>query len=134
MLDKDGNIDSQKLQKELILSLEADISYRQKDNAKKKAAKDSVNYDEFRAKVSCSHMKTLSRSEIETLKDVKKGWTTKKVSNLSEGPSLIDSASLSSISSMTSCTSKKLSKKKVKSSSDLEKDLRKITTAEEKLA
>lgn len=51
---------------------------------KKRAVKTSVNYDEFKSKVLSASMKPLDRKEIESLKDVKKGWIHKNKSNTSD--------------------------------------------------
>lgn len=48
---------------------------------KKRAVKTSVNYDEFKSKVLSASMKPLDRKEIESLKDVKKGWIHKGKTN-----------------------------------------------------
>ena len=57
------------------------LCYRQVDNMKKRAVKTSVNYDEFKSKVLSASMKPLDRKEIESLKDVKKGWIHKGKTN-----------------------------------------------------
>ena len=75
MLDSEGNIDTNRLEKELRNALDFDIKYKQTDNMKKKACKVAGSYDEFKAMVQCAHLKTLNRKEIESLKSVKKGWT-----------------------------------------------------------
>eukprot|EP00607_Mallomonas_marina_P001087 CAMPEP_0182426920 /NCGR_PEP_ID=MMETSP1167-20130531/13444_1 /TAXON_ID=2988 /ORGANISM="Mallomonas Sp, Strain CCMP3275" /LENGTH=303 /DNA_ID=CAMNT_0024608693 /DNA_START=74 /DNA_END=982 /DNA_ORIENTATION=+ len=73
-LDSSGNIDTEKLSKELQNALDFDIKYKKVDNMKKKAVKISKDYDEFKNFVACAHLKTLSRKEVESLGDAKKGW------------------------------------------------------------
>eukprot|EP01041_Mallomonas_annulata_P000396 gene396-722_t len=73
-LDNAGNIDTDVLSKELKSSLEFDIKYKQTDNMKKKAVKIAKDYDEFKNFVACAHLKTLSRKEVESLGDTKRGW------------------------------------------------------------
>jgi len=80
VLDSHGNIDTNLLQKEIIQSLTEDIKVKQIDNAKKRAVKTSATFDEFKARVSCAHLKPLNRNEVLSLRDVKKGWTSKKSS------------------------------------------------------
>lgn len=88
-LDCHGNIDTKFLQKEILQSLTDDIHVKQVDNAKKRAVKTSATFDEFKARVSCAHMKSLSRDEVLSLRDIKKGWNSKKVSALSNSLSLL---------------------------------------------
>jgi len=73
-LDESGNIDVSSLSKELRDALQFDVKYKQTDNMKKKAIRQAGSYDEFRAMVACAHLKTLNRSEVESLRDVKRGW------------------------------------------------------------
>lgn len=78
VLDRNGNIDANLLQKEVLQSLTDDVKFRQVDSAKKRAVKTSATYEEFKARVSCAHMKSLTRDEVLSLRDVKKGWSVKK--------------------------------------------------------
>jgi len=73
-LDADGNLDTGYLAKELSAALQYDIHYKQVDNMKKKAVKTSGTYDEFKAMVACSHLKTLTSKEVESLSAKKTGW------------------------------------------------------------
>lgn len=73
-LDANGNLDTATLEKELTEALEFDVHYKQQDNMKKKAVKTSGNYDDFKAMVACSHLKTLTSKEVESLSTKKSGW------------------------------------------------------------
>lgn len=92
--DSNGNIDPSSLEKDLQDALDSDVKYRQTDNMKKRAIKVASSYDEFKNMVACAHLKTLrfvfllydmssltqlplsdcSSKDIESLKEVKKGW------------------------------------------------------------
>ena len=73
-LDANGNLDTAMLEKELTAALEFDVNYKQQDNMKKKAVKTSGTYDDFKAMVACSHLKTLTSKEVESLSTKKSGW------------------------------------------------------------
>ena len=73
-LDAAGNIDTAQLEAELRSALEFDVKYKQTDNMKKKAVKVSGSYDEFKARVACAHLKTLSSKEVQSLAAPKRGW------------------------------------------------------------
>lgn len=73
-LDENGNINTKKLEKALRSALDFDIKYKKTDNMKKRACKTAGNYSEFKAMVDCAHLKTVNRTEIESLREVKKGW------------------------------------------------------------
>jgi hypothetical protein len=73
-LDANGNLDTNILEKELIDALAFDVRYKQQDNMKKKAVKTSGTYDDFKNMVACSHLKTLTSKEVESLSDKKQGW------------------------------------------------------------
>ncbi len=73
-LDADGNLDTDFLAKELKSALDYDVHYKQVDNMKKKAIRNSGTYDDFKAKVACSHLKTLTSKEVESLSAKKTGW------------------------------------------------------------
>jgi len=55
-------------------ALAFDIDYKKKDNMKKRAIKSAPDYDAFRNMVACASLKTVSRQEVESLGDRKKGW------------------------------------------------------------
>lgn len=84
-LDADGNINADRLSKELSAALEFDTRYKQTDNMKKRAVKTATSYDDFKAMVACAHLKKLSKKEVESLSDVKRGW--KKASTSSDAAS-----------------------------------------------
>lgn len=73
-LDSSGNVQTEKLQKELHAALEGDIKYKQVDSMKKRAIRVAKSYDEFKGMVACAHLKTLSSAEVQSLSAVKKGW------------------------------------------------------------
>ena len=85
-LDANGNLDTSILERELTAALEFDIRYKQQDNMKKKAVKTSGTYDDFKAMVACSHLKTLTSKEVESLSTKKQGWQREYI------PSNIDGA------------------------------------------
>jgi hypothetical protein len=73
-LDDKGNISAQSLECELKSALEFDVKYKQTDSMKKRAVRTAQSYDDFKNMVACAHLKTLSRKEVESLSQVKKGW------------------------------------------------------------
>ena len=82
-LDAAGNIDTNRLEKELRSALDFDVKYKQTDNMKKKACKVSGTYDEFKAMVACAHLKTLTSKEVQSLATAKKGWQKTHVADTS---------------------------------------------------
>ncbi|RYH16036.1 hypothetical protein EON65_30775 [archaeon] len=76
-IDENGNINLDRLSKELQSALDFDLRYKQTDNMKKRAVKVSTSYDEFKAMVACAHLKKLTKKEVESLSNVKKGWIKK---------------------------------------------------------
>ncbi len=123
ILNSCGDIDAGKLQKELEKSLQEDIRFRLTDNAKKKAAKNSVNYDEFRVKVSCAHLKPLARSEIDSLRNVKNGWQKSKSGSVNNSsPLVLEQIGVTSELLPVALASKQ-TRIKVKYSIDIEKKL-----------
>ena len=58
-LDAFGNINTEKLSKELKDALQFDVTYKKKDNMKKRAVRIAQSYDEFKNMVACAHLKTL---------------------------------------------------------------------------
>lgn len=76
-VDENGNINLDRLSKELQSALDFDLRYKQTDNMKKRAVKVSTSYDEFKAMVACAHLKKLTKKEVESLSNVKKGWIKK---------------------------------------------------------
>lgn len=136
ILDEDGNINTKKLTKELKGALEFDVKYKQTDNMKKRAIRTAGSYDEFKAMVACAHLKKLTKTEVESLSHVKKGWkkpvtAAERAStaalleieieqdnlekmNLNQGPKLISK------------------EKKPKTCMELERDLRRLHSEQEK--
>ena len=66
-LDKNGNIDTKVLEKELVESLKFDITYKQQDNMKKRAVKQAPSYDDFKNMVACAHLKKVTKQNINML-------------------------------------------------------------------
>jgi Dynein attachment factor N-terminus len=58
-LDASGNIDADKLSRELTAALEFDIDYKKKDNMKKRAIRVAPSYDAFKNMVACAGLKTV---------------------------------------------------------------------------
>jgi len=58
-LDDNGNINAEKLSRELKDALIFDVNYKKKDNMKKRAVRVAQSYDEFKNMVACAHLKTL---------------------------------------------------------------------------
>jgi hypothetical protein len=58
-LDESGNIDADRLSRELTEALEFDIAYKKKDNMKKRAVRSAPSYDAFKNMVACAHLKTV---------------------------------------------------------------------------
>lgn len=93
-LDENGNIDVESLGKELRNALEFDVRYKQTDNMKKKAIRQAGSYDEFKAMVACAHLKTLNRSEVESLRDVKRGWQKSHLTDKSHSAQILEQEAL----------------------------------------
>lgn len=130
MLDCDGNIDSHRLERELRAALDADIKYKQTDNMKKKACKVAGSYDEFKAMVNCAHLKTLNRKEIESLKDVKKGWQFSSTADASRAQILLDEFKADDAAK---CQSLLSTIEKPKNASQFERDWRRLCSTPDKL-
>ena len=58
-LDADGNIDADRLSRELTAALEFDVNYKKKDNMKKRAIRSAPSYDAFKNMVACASLKTV---------------------------------------------------------------------------
>jgi len=89
-LDEYGNINTKKLAKELRGALDHDVKYRQVDNMKKRAIRIAPSYDDFKAMVACSHLKTLNRKEIEDLKTSKRGWQKGKINDMNNNAIILE--------------------------------------------
>lgn len=89
VIDDKGNIDRARLSKELQDALESDIRYRQTDNMKKRAVKVAGDYKEFKEMVAAAHLKKLTKSEVESLSHVKKGWQKTVVKDKTSTPFLL---------------------------------------------
>ena len=89
-LDNNGNVQTEKLQKELQQALQGDIKYKQVDSMKKRAIRVAKSYDEFKGMVACAHLKTLTSAEVQSLSDVKKGWKTGHLSSQNPENSILE--------------------------------------------
>ena len=56
LLDTKGNINTKKLESELVQALAYDTKYKKQDNMKKRACKVAKSYDEFKEMVAASHL------------------------------------------------------------------------------
>ncbi|CAM9451254.1 unnamed protein product [Phaeothamnion confervicola] len=74
-LDAHGNLNAAKLQRELTAAIGEDDRRRRVDDMKKRAIHTAGTYDEFRHMVSCATLSTVTRRELESLADAKKGWS-----------------------------------------------------------
>lgn len=64
-MNDDEGIDFQRLEKELVLAVEADAKYDRENSAKFRAVEQKVGcYEEFRDIVSAAHLKPLDRKDI----------------------------------------------------------------------
>jgi hypothetical protein len=137
IIDNEGNINISLLEKELKNALEFDTKYKQTDNMKKRACKVATDYNEFKAMVSCAHLKTLSKEEVESLSQVKKGW--KKASSTvatSKAPKTLlkekkNNEQQNLLQSLETVPIQNL--KKPKTVLELERDLRRILDDSDKL-
>eukprot|EP01038_Epipyxis_sp_PR26KG_P007466 gene7466-10177_t len=141
LVDKDGNINTRYLEKELQESLDFDIKYRQTDNMKKKAVRVATDYNEFKAMVACAHLKTLTKSEVESLSQVKKGWQKEVIKDKSNAAQILDKE-LQKLNLYANNTinsenlPKQISKSKSakpKTSMEYDRDLRRIIDGNDKL-
>mmetsp|Transcript_21557 Transcript_21557/g.19624 ORF Transcript_21557/g.19624 Transcript_21557/m.19624 type:complete len:221 (+) Transcript_21557:21-683(+) len=78
ILDNNGNIIPNKLEKSLKEALEYDLNYKLTDNMKKRACKTASSYDEFKAMVDCAHLNKVNRKDIESLRQINSGWNNNK--------------------------------------------------------
>jgi hypothetical protein len=136
ILDSEGNIDTSKLTRELKGALEFDVRYKQTDNMKKRAIRSAGSYDDFKAMVSCAHLKKLSRQEVESLSHVKKGWQKGPVSSGQNESMLLDlereQVNLARMN-LGEQTNKLITKdKKPKSCMELERDMRRLANDNDK--
>ena len=74
-VDANGNLATDRLEKELSSALKFDVEYKQKDNMKKRAIKVATDYDQFKAMVDCSHLKKITSKEVQSFGDRKQGWS-----------------------------------------------------------
>ncbi len=74
IIDSSGNINTNILQTELQQALASDIRHKQVDNMKKRAVKVATDYNEFKNMVACAHLKKITSDEVASLSQVKKGW------------------------------------------------------------
>lgn len=143
IVDNDGNLNASVLSKELKEALDFDVKYKQTDNMKKRAVKVAQSYDEFKAMVSCAHLKKLNRQEVESLSHAKKGWVKSVVRDKSSSAHILlkeaqddqfESTASTPVPGAFSMSLGGTSKlKKPKSPMEMERDLRRYCTPQEKL-
>ena len=140
IVDKDGNINSKLLTKELKEALESDVKYKQTDNMKKRAVKVAADYSEFKNMVASAHLKKLTKQEVESLSHVKKGWQKSIMKDNSSSAQLlnkeIEMDQMISINSNyyhnSLIQTNNENFKKPKTSMEFDRDLRRYLTYEDK--
>lgn len=135
ILDVNGNINTDKLSKELRAALDADVKYKQTDNMKKRACRTAADYDQFKAMVECAHLKKLTRPEVESLSHVKKGWQKKVTKDNSSSAVLLSEElqKLEMINGANKIDHSVVANRKPKTPMEMDRDLRRIVNTEEKL-
>lgn len=134
-LDGSGNIESVSLERSLQSALDFDVKYRQTDNMKKRAIRVAGSYDEFKAMVSCAHLKTVSRKDIESLRYTRKEGKDIALLNKVDTSASILADEVKSIDSKTfvSSTTLKGTAGLPKNPMALNRDLRRLVSLDEKL-
>lgn len=65
-MNKDGTIDFNKLEKQLLVAVEEDAKYQRENDAKFRAVAQRVaSYEEFKDIVAASHLKPLDKKDTE---------------------------------------------------------------------
>lgn len=134
--DENGNIDTAKLEQSLIKAIELDVKYKQTDNMKKRAVKVATSYEEFKAMVDCAQLKTVSRQEIESLRQVKTGWTksSKSVNDKANILSLEEKSKLSHKTKISTADAKFHGSRSIpRSYMEFQRDFRRIQFLTEKI-
>lgn len=144
IVDENGQLDASYLERELRSALEFDVHHKQTDSMKKRACKVARDYDEFKNMVAAAHLKTLTKSEVESLSHVKKGWKKEEASELTKEKRLATTAQIlekerkeNEIKASTKSTIEvpgayNKGKSKPKTASAVERDLRRISDVAEK--
>lgn len=139
IIDSSGNINTGMLQQELQDALQSDVRYKQIDNMKKRAVRVATDYDEFKAMVSCAHLKKLTSKEVESLSTAKKGWKKTHVKDTSSNMQLLskemeqeEQEQMGDLKTVKT-SSKSKGPKLPKTCMELDRDLRRLKTSEDKL-
>lgn len=138
IVDSSGNINTSVLQTELQDALQSDVRYKQIDNMKKRAVRVATDYDEFKAMVSCAHLKKLTSKEVESLSAAKKGWKKTHVKDTSSNMQLlskeIEQEELEQMGELKAAKSGKSKGPKLpKTCMELDRDLRRLKSPADKL-
>jgi hypothetical protein len=130
-VDANGNLATEKLEKELSSALKFDVEYKQKDNMKKRAIKVATDYDQFKAMVDCSHLKKITSKEVQSLGDRKQGWSREYRADTSNDANIL----LSEETMSTNLAGQNLTPLSFNptSSAALERELVSLTSFEEKI-
>lgn len=134
LLDSAGNINTSRISQELTSALDFDVKYKQVDNMKKRAVRTAGSYDEFKQLVAAAHLKKVSRKEVESLSDVRKGW--KKSGTLTRENDLLDLRRSRVSQELTADGSggPKQSARKPRTSMELDRNLRRMSSDFERLS
>jgi hypothetical protein len=137
IVDAEGNIRTDSLSKELRAALQEDVRYRQTDNMKKRAVKIAGDYSEFRNMVAAAHLKKLTQKEVESLSHIKKGWYKQVAKDTSWSAQILTKEyEMDQLLAQNSSVGKLLAdggKLKPKTCMEIERDLRRLPSEEEKL-
>lgn len=101
---------------------------------KKRAVRTAGSYDEFRQLVAAAHLKKVSRKEVESLSDVRKGW--KKSGNIARENDLLDlrRSNVSQEVTADGSAGPKKSARKPRTSMELDRNLRRLPSDLERLS
>lgn len=132
LVDCDGNINIGMLSKELGSAMAHDVRYKQVDNMKKRAVKGAASYDEFKALVSCAHLQKISRKEVESLSDPKRGWKKTASAHKTNNGTILVPENESSSSCKLISTASSGKKKGPRNCSELQRDLNRLTNDSER--
>lgn len=133
LLDNAGNINTARLSQELTSALDFDVKYKQVDNMKKRAVRTAGSYEEFKQLVAAAHLKKVSRKEVESLSDVRKGW--KKSGPSSRESHLLDlrKANVEALTADSTAIKMKPARKP-RTSMELDRNLRRMANDHERLS
>jgi hydrogenase maturation factor len=135
IVDAEGNIRTDSLSKELRAALQEDVRYRQTDNMKKRAVKVAGDYSVFKNMVAAAHLKKLTQKEVESLSHVKKGWHKAVAKDTSSSAQILTKEyEMDQLLAQNSSVGKLMDGRvKPKTCMEVERDLRRMPSEEEKL-